>query len=139
MSKGLLRNIPASKERAHASIKVADKWLEEANNNFNNGTINSSVLCSYLAMFHSARAVLFLDGFREKSHYCIAKYLEERYVKKNLLESKWVDLLDHYRELRQYSQYDVSFFATGEEAKSALMTAGEFTERMKKLLHSRIK
>jgi len=103
----------------------------------NGEAFNSSVLSSYLAMFHSARALLFFDGFREKSQYCIARYLEEKYVNKNLLESKWVELLDHYRELRKEDQYSTSFFAIKDEAESALKTAREFVERMRKLLQIR--
>ena len=97
---------------------------------------NSSVMSSYLVMFHSARAILFFDGFREKSHYCVARYLEEKYVKKNLLENKWVELFDHYRELRHDDQYSISFFATKEEAENILKTAKEFVERMNELLDS---
>lgn len=137
MREGLLRNIPPSKEKADGSIRAADKWLEEAEKNMNSGAFNSSVLSSYLAMFHAARAVLFLDGFREKSHYCIARYLEEKYAKKNLLEIKWIELLDHYRELRHDSQYDVSFFTSKNEAGTALETAKHFINRMKALLEKR--
>jgi len=134
---GLLRNIPPSREKADGSIRAANKWLEEAEKGLKNGIFNSSVLSSYLAMFHSARAILFFDGFREKSHYCIARYLEEKYVKNNLLESKWVELLDHHRELRHDSQYDISFFTSKNEAESALKTAKEFVERMSILLKKR--
>jgi len=131
---GLLRNIPPSKEKADGSIRAANKWLEEAEKGLKNETLNSSVLSSYLAMFHAARAILFFDGFREKSHYCIARYLEEKYVKNNLLESKWIELLDHYRELRHNSQYDISFFTSKNEAESSLKTAKGFVERVSILL-----
>lgn len=134
---GLLRNIPPSKQKAEGSLKAANKWLEEAEKGLDNEIFNSSVISSYLAMFHSARAILFFDGFREKSHYCIARYLEEKYVKKKLLENKWVELLDHHRELRHNSQYDISFFATGDEAESLLKTAKEFVERMRRLLRDK--
>lgn len=134
ISKGLLRKIPSSEEKAKNSIKVAIEWLDEAEKSLAAGAINSSLLCSYLSMFHSARAILFHDGYREKSHYCVARYLEENYVKKGLLEAKWVELLDHHRDLRHMSQYSVESFATGEEAENALETAKEFLERMKKLL-----
>lgn len=132
----LLRNIPPSKEKAEGSIKAAKKWLEEGEKDFNGEAFNSSLMSSYLAMFHSARAILFFDGFREKSHYCVARYLEEKYVKKNMLENKWTDILDHYRELRHNDQYSINFFATRGEAESALKTAEEFVERMSKLLDS---
>jgi len=131
---GLLRKIPVSKEKADKSIETADRWINEAAQNLKNKSFNSSVLSSYLAMFHSARAILFFDGYREKSHACISKYLEEFYVKKGLLENKWVELLDHYRELRHDDQYSFNFYATEEEAESALNIAKEFTEKMKKVL-----
>lgn len=130
----MLRKIPPSKEKARNSMETALKWLEEAKKNLDSEAFNSSVLSSYLAMFHSARALLFSDGFREKSHYCIARYLEEKYVKKKLLESKWINLLDHYRELRHNDQYSITFFTTKDEAENALNTAKEFIERMRKLL-----
>jgi len=134
---GLLRSIPSSKEKADSSIRAATKWIEEAEKNLINETFNSSVLSSYLAMFHAARAILFFDGFREKSHYCIARYLEEKYVKKKLLENKWVELLDHYRELRHNSQYNVNFLTSKDEAKTSLETAKQFVNRMNELLNRR--
>jgi len=134
----LLRKIPPSKEKAENSINVAMKWLDEAVRSLRVGAFNSSVLCSYLSMFHSARAILFYDGYREKSHYCIARYLEENYVKKGLLKTKWIELLDHYRDLRHTSQYSTEIFVTKEEAESAFETAKEFLERMKKLMEEKV-
>ncbi len=49
-------------------------------------------------MFHTVRAILIRDRFGEKSHYCVARYLEEKYVKTRKLKRKWIDLLDHYRD-----------------------------------------
>ena len=88
-------------------------------------------------MFHSARAILFRDGYREKSHYCVARYLEEKYVKPGKLERKWVELLDYYREMRHNNQYDLSFFVSEKEAKNSLKSAREFFERMEKLIYER--
>lgn len=106
IKEGLLRSIPPSKEKAEGSLKAALQWLEEAEKDLRGEAYNSSVLSSYLAMFHSARALLYFDGYREKSHFCIARYLEEKYVRKRLLESKWVELLDHYRDLPIVLIYD---------------------------------
>ena len=136
LDKGLLRKVPPSREKSMNSIRMAEEWLKEAERSLSAGALNSSLLCSYLSMFHSARAILFRDGYREKSHYCIARYLEEVYAKKGLLEMKWIDLLDHYRDLRHASQYSTESFVTEEEAKSALDTAKGFLERMKRLLET---
>ena len=106
---GLLKRIPPSKEKAEGSMKNAENWLREAKNNLQNLTFRSCILTSYLAMFHAARAILFIDGFREKSHFAVARYLEDKYVKTKLLEREWVDILDFYRETRHEDQYSISF------------------------------
>lgn len=136
IDKGLLRKIPASKNNATRSINKAEKWLKESEKVFKSEAYDSSVLSSYLTMFHSARAILFFDGYREKSHACVARYLEERYVKTKKLEKKWVELLDHHREIRHNNQYDLSFFSTDDDAKNALESAKQFLERMKQLIGS---
>jgi len=58
--------------RAESSVRAADSWLEESNMCLRNGASNTSFLSAYLAMFHSARVVLILDGYCKRSHYCFA-------------------------------------------------------------------
>lgn len=90
-------------------------------------------------MFHAARSILFFDGYREKSHACVARYLEEKYVKTGKLDRKWVELLDHSREIRHYDQYDLSFFSTKEDAENALKSARDFLVVMENLFTTCIK
>ena len=135
INKGFLRKIPSSKDNAYRSIEKAQKWLEESKKTWESKAFNSSVSASYLTMFHAARSILFLDGWREKSHICVARYLEQ-YVKKGKLEQKWVDLLDHIREIRHEEQYDLGFFATKEESEKSFESATHFLERIKSLLET---
>jgi len=130
IKQGLLRKIPPSKDKARQSLKKAREWLKEAENSLKGEAFGSSILASYAVMFHAARAILFFDGFREKSHACVARYLEEKYVKTGKLEKKWVELLDHSREIRHADQYDLSFFSTKEEADNALKSASDFLASM---------
>lgn len=139
ISEGLLRKIPPSREQAFRSIEKSENWLKEAEKTLKSEAFDSSVLASYMVMFHSARAILFFDGFREKSHACVARYLEEKYVKTKKLKKKWVELLDHHREIRHNDQYDLSFFSTEEEAQQALKSASEFLDTMRELLNSLVK
>jgi uncharacterized protein (UPF0332 family) len=134
VEQGLIRRIVPSASAAESSLRASERWLEEAEKGLRAGALNSSVMSSYLAMFHSARAVLFKDGYREKSHYCISRYLEEKYVKEKRLESKWVGLLDYSRELRHESQYDAIFVTSEKEAERSLGTAKEFVERFRALV-----
>ncbi len=131
----LLTRIDPSKEKAFLSLKRAEEWLVEAGANLKFGSYRTSLIASYLAMFHSARALLFRDGWREKSHFCVARFLEEFYVKTGKLEQEWVDLLDRMRELRHADQYDVSYSPT-EEAEEALKLAKQFVEKIRRILEN---
>jgi len=135
---GLLRKIPASKEKAEESMKTARAWIKEAENNLNIGSFRSCILTSYLAMFHAARSILFMDGFREKSHFAVARYLEDKYTARGLLEEKYIDLLDHYREIRHDDQYSTLFITTEEEVSKTLDSSKKFVERIGKLLKSKV-
>jgi len=133
LEEGLIRKIPQSKNKAAESIRTAESWLKEASNNLSSNALRSCIISSYLAMFHSARSILFADGFREKSHFAVARYLEDRYANKGKLETKWIVLLDHFRETRHDDQYSTTFFVTEDDAESALQSAREFIRRMKEL------
>jgi len=123
-----------SKEKALKSIKKARRWLDEAQKNFDFGLFDSCLVSSYSAMFHAARTLLLKDGFRERSHYCVARYLEEKYVDKNKLDHVVVDLLDRFRELRHEDLYELDFFATKEDAKGAIENARIVIEEIEKLV-----
>lgn len=133
LKEGLIRKIPPSKDKAVQSFKKAREWLEEAENSLKAGALASSILSSYMVMFHSARSILFFDGFREKSHACVARYLEEKYVKSGKLNRKWIELLDHSREVRHNDQYSLTFFSTKDEAERSLETARNFLVSMEDL------
>ena len=132
----LIRRIPKAKQKAQESIKTSKDWLQEAKNNFESQSFRSCMLSCYLAMFHSARSILFINGFREKSHFAVARFLEDKYTRKGLLEEKWIKLLDHYREARHDDQYSTSFFITREESERALEFTKQFVEKMKELLET---
>lgn len=137
-NKGLLKSIPKSKEKAKSSIDAAKRWIEEAEKSISIDAINSSVICSYLAMFHAARSILYYDGMREKSHFCIARYLEENYVKTKQIDQKWIASLDHARETRHDDQYSTGFFQTKEEATNAIEKAKDFVNEFDTLLSKKI-
>ncbi len=134
VEKGLLRKNPASIEKSKQSLLKAKKWLADARKAVSGKAFNSAIIAAYMVMFHAARSILFRDGWREKSHACVARYLEENYVKTGKLEIKWLDLLDYSRETRHNEQYDLSFFSTEEDAKHAIESASRFYDRIKSLL-----
>ena len=96
--------------------------------------MRSAVSSAYLAVFHAARAVLFRDGVREKSHYCIGLYLQ-RYVEEGSLEEDWPMLFDRIRSVRHADQYSFMAKPTEEEVQAGIDLAEKFIERMEKLLN----
>lgn len=49
------------------------------------------------------------------------------------LDKKWVELLDHSREIRHNNQYDLSFISTKEEGEEALKSAILFLSSLENL------
>jgi uncharacterized protein (UPF0332 family) len=131
--RGLLRNVDPSDEKAEASLVQAREWVTEAQKDLEIGAVRSALMAVYMGYFHAARAVLFRDGIREKSHYCIGVYLET-YVLSNRLEDEWVILFDHMRGLRQADQYSLDARPTEQEAVLAIENAGRFIDRMELLI-----
>lgn len=131
---GLLRKIPASKEKARQSIEKAKVMLIEAKANLKDERIYSAVIVAYLALFHTARSLLFKDGYREKSHECIVRYLEEKYAKTKLLPGDAIEMLDKFKSDRTHTQYDVGHSPTEEDAEKMIEFAEEFIELVEQLI-----
>lgn len=135
MAKGLLRKTFPSESKALKSLKKAERFLKIARLNFESDAYDGSVIMAYLSVFNAARSVLIKDGFRERSHACVSKYIEKYYVPKHL-DKKHIMLFDRYRNLRHADQYDVGFIATAEDAKNMMNFASEFIGKIRKIVAS---
>ena len=106
--KGLLKRITKSKSLALQDISQAEFFLNEAFDLINIKKEEMASIAMYNAIFHAARALLYFDGIKEKSHYCLQKYIEEKYEKKGLLTPDDLSLFDLLRGIRQEVQYNVT-------------------------------
>ena len=131
--RGLLRKVAPSNDKAMQSLAQAREWLTEAGYDCDADALRSALMAAYMGYFHAARAVLFRDGVREKSHYCIGVYLES-YREQGLLEDEWVLQFDHMRGIRQNDQYSRDARPTVQEVRQAVADAGEFIERLERLV-----
>jgi len=134
LREGLLKQIRPSKYNAERSIEKARKMLKEAKENFKNKCYGSAVIMAYLSMLNAAKAVLWKDGFKERSHICVARYLEEKYVKRKKLDMSFISLFERFRHLRHEEQYELSYFATETDAKEILIYAPKFIKEMERLI-----
>ncbi len=129
---GLLKPIPPSPEDAANQISKAKVLLREAESSLDNDNVNVAVMAAYAALFDACRAVLFRDGFRERSHVCVVRYLEAKYSKQ--LGKDTIILLDEYRDKRHKVVYASDYFSTYEEAESLVDFAANFIGKIEKLL-----
>lgn len=93
-----------------------------------------ATIALYNSVFHAARALLYKDGVREKSHYCLQKYIEQEYGKTKKLSSEELSLFDLLRGLRQEVQYNVTRVKIDEDLDELYNKAEGFVERVKGLL-----
>ena len=77
--KGLLKMTSPDTENSARSLKLSMNNIEDAVENLYIHRYRVVAILSYTAMFHAARAILFMDGIKERSHECIPVYLKEKY------------------------------------------------------------
>lgn len=137
MERGLLRRIAPSKEKALQCTMKSSELLGEARACLDNGQLNAAVLSGYTAILNAGRAVLFRDGWRERSHECVIRYLEANYGGE--ITPDTVALLERYKKSRHDTQYDVTYSPDEAEVASLLefargfiKTAGRIIEKAKK-------
>lgn len=131
IEKGLLRRMPASRQKAFQSLEKARQLLAEAKANLEEERSNSAVIIAYLVIFHAARAMLFKDGYREKSHECIIRYLEEKHPE---IGERRIDSLERYKSERTHTQYDVTYSPNEEQAEKMVKFTEEFIQSIEELL-----
>lgn len=137
LKKGLLKKIEPNKKKAENSIRLAELKLETAKKEFDAGIFDGAFISTYTAMFHAGRALLFKDGYKERSHYCIYRYIADNYNDK--IETRYIEELNSFRTIRHSIMYGDEEEVTPrevieEEADSAIKVAKGFLEVVKKLL-----
>lgn len=116
---GLLRKVPPSPEIADKEMEGAKKYLDDARKCLHEGMAEMAVVAVYTSMFHAARALLFRDGIRERSHVCVIAYLGEKYP--SLRQN--VQIMDVYRRERHNMLYGVDISALEEDARQGISAA----------------
>ncbi len=133
IEKGLLKQIEKDRKKAFRSIEIARIKLKKSQMLFNAGFYEDCLINCYSTMFHSARSILFKDGFKERSHYAIYVYLKEKYFDR--LEPRFLNELDIIREERHQIQYSLKpANIKKEQASEGLCVAEEFVAVIKKIV-----
>jgi uncharacterized protein (UPF0332 family) len=125
----LVRSSP-DQSNAIRSMELARSNISGASKNVEIEEYRTAVILSYTAMFHAARAILFIDGIKVRSHECIPVYLRETHPS---LEKQAI-VLDSYRLYRHNAIYGLDFEAGKQDAVSSINTARDFLSAIEKEL-----
>ena len=132
-AQGLLKKEAPDKAKAHQSLIIADDKLAKAEHLHNLQVYDMALINAYSAMFHGARALLFRDGIREKSHYGLFIYFKEKYGDK--IEQKFLTELNALRLERHEIFYGLEKNeSTKSESESILATAKSFVKKIKQMI-----
>jgi uncharacterized protein (UPF0332 family) len=125
--KGLLKITIPDMENSIRSLHLSNNHIDDATANLSIHRYRVVAISSYSAMFHAARAILFMDGIKERSHECIPVYLKDKYPELETL----ANILDSYRRFRHDAIYGLDFIIDEEEARMALDSAKELLEQIR--------
>jgi uncharacterized protein (UPF0332 family) len=125
-----LKQIDSDAVSARNCLISAASHLDDAEASFCIKRYRLTLTSSYDAMFHAAKALLFMDGVKEHSHICVPVYLRE--VHPELGE--YANMLDAYRLYREKATYGFGVSVSEVEAKAALENAKLIIEKMQTLI-----
>ena len=129
-AKRLLVRVTKDAENASRSLQISRDYLADAARNNEIGCYKVVLILCYTSMFHAARALLFRDGVKERSHLCIPVYVRAQYPDLERL----ANLLDSYRELRHGVFYRMGISVDEGEAAEALRSARGFLSRIETIV-----
>ncbi len=130
---GRLAKIPPNAEFAKSELKEANSDLQHARQSLSQASWKWATDAAYYAMFHAAKALLYLKGYKERhSHACTIVALNELFVKTGRIESKFADYINAGKKRREEAIYDSNY--SEEIARKAVEIAGEFLEQAENIL-----
>ena len=113
-------------------IDSARSDLETATDSFRRKNYKWATVQAYYSMFHTARALLYSKGYREKSHYCLIVGIKTLFVAERLLDIRLVEALQTAKTLRENADYDSDFSKSS--AETLVEKAQEFLNKAEVIL-----
>ena len=105
LKRNKIREFSQGRSLANKELTAAESDLLEAKESLDRAKFKWSTIQSYYSMFHSARALLYNQNYREKSHYCLIIALNALYVAKGKLSVRFLEGLQKGKNLREHADY----------------------------------
>ncbi len=132
LEKGKIKKFSGAKSLVGKELAVAETDCGVARAGLESNQWKWSTIQAYYSMFHTARALIYSAGYREKSHYCLRVALEVLFVFSGKIDEKFVDALQTAKHMREHADYEDNFSEVG--ARKLVAVANDFLEKAKKIL-----
>lgn len=119
-----------TREMILKEVEGAENDLKEADDSLTRQKYKWATIQGYYSTFHSARALLYSKGYREKSHYALLQAMQELF--KDELEGSLIKSFEEAMNLRQEADYGLTFSEDG--ARETVQGARTFLTRAKGIL-----
>lgn len=131
VEEGFLERVKPDKELVDKEISESDYDFDKSKSAFEEEDYKWCIIQSYYSVFHSAKAVLFMLGLKERKHFAINIVLEEL-NNKGEIESIYVNDFKAAASAREDADYHYSYSKSS--AEHMLEIAEEFNDKMKELI-----
>ncbi len=133
LKKEKISKFAGAKKLSGRELTTAQEDLTAAQESLKQDNDKWATIQAYYAMFHTARALLYSKGYREKSHYCLIVAMKALFVQEGLLDAALVEAFQTAKALRENADYENEF--SSESARALVNKAGLFLKRAQKILN----
>lgn len=113
-------------------MQTAKEDLQDAKDVFAPKKFKMATVCSYYAMFHATRSLLYFKKYREKSHIQLALAIKSLYIDEGLLSEEYYDDYIQALSLREMADYKSKFSEEG--AQRNIQSAEKCIEEVEKII-----
>ncbi|MBU2100042.1 HEPN domain-containing protein [Candidatus Micrarchaeota archaeon] len=132
VEKGLLIKSKTTEQEITGSITIAERFIQKAKGTHKIEYFDVAFSLAYQSMFHSARALLFKNHLKERSHKALITAIKELYKEKIKLK-ELLQIMDSYRITRHAIQYTGTGCAK-EDSQEAIKDAEKLIEETESIL-----
>jgi uncharacterized protein (UPF0332 family) len=113
LNRGKITRFPQGKRLVDKELNSARGDLEDAEFGLRHSRYKWSTIQGYYSMYHAARALIYSEGYRERSHYCLLIALQELFIDRGILDPDLVESFRLSMKLRETADYRSDFSEDG--------------------------
>ncbi|MBI1741810.1 HEPN domain-containing protein [Candidatus Acetothermia bacterium] len=123
-----------SESLSHKILALAREHRQSAEVLYRERQFRDSISRSYYAIFHAARALVEAAGATSKKQEGVISHFDREFVKTGRLSKQLSKILHEAKDLREMSDYEESWQATGDKAQKLLDGATLFIQEVERFL-----